>query len=300
MDKQSSIILFLSRLIKRSFVLLQYYLPAHGLSRLIYHLTRSEIPLLKNSLIKLAVKRYQIELDQAVIPDIAGYGSFNAFFTRALSPEARPIAAAQIVSPVDGVISQYGVVTAGQAIQAKGHHYSLLSLLGGDDGLAQQFEGGQFMTLYLSPKDYHRIHMPLAGTLKKMRYVPGQLFSVNATTVDSVPDLFARNERVIITFDTVVGPMVMVLVGAIFVGSIDTVWMKQVGPRQRKVITQWEYHQQDALKFTKGEEVGRFNMGSTVILLTGQQASQFLDRSTEYSRVEYGQALTEQTDSMSQ
>ena len=300
MDKQSSITLFLSRLIKRSFVLLQYYLPAHGLSRWIYHLTRSEIPLLKNSLIKLAVKRYQIELEQAVIANIEGYSSFNAFFTRALSPEARPIAAAQIVSPVDGVISQYGVVTAGQAIQAKGHHYSLLSLLGGDDVLAQQFEGGQFMTLYLSPKDYHRIHMPIAGTLKKMRYVPGHLFSVNATTVDSVPDLFARNERVIITFDTVVGPMVMVLVGAIFVGSIDTVWMEQVGPRQRKVITQWEYHQQDALNFTKGEEVGRFNMGSTVILLTGQQASPFLDRSIEYSRVEYGQALTVQTDSMSQ
>jgi phosphatidylserine decarboxylase len=243
-----------------------YVLPHHFLSRIVFKLTRISSPRLVPFAIRQFSKLFKVNLDEAVNPDPAGYATFNEFFTRALKPELRPVAAGDdvLVSPVDGAVSQFGRIEQGRIFQAKGHDYSALELLGGDAERAAPFMKGQFMTIYLSPRDYHRIHMPLTGELLEQVYVPGRLFSVAGHTARTVPRLFARNERVVTVFDTAFGKMAMVLVGAINVAAIETVWDGLITPPNGKAIRTWEY---TGLTLEKGEEMGRFNMGSTVILL---------------------------------
>ncbi|MBL4850814.1 MAG: phosphatidylserine decarboxylase [Gammaproteobacteria bacterium] len=247
----------------------QYLIPHHALSRLIYWLMRRRWPFFKNAFIAWFVKQYQVDMSQAKNPDIESYPDFNHFFTRELRADARPIAKAPgaIVSPVDGRISEVGLINDDTIIQAKNHSYSMQSLLGGDTQLASRFNNGSFINIYLSPRDYHRIHMPLTGELQSMIYVPGRLFSVSPSAVRSVPGLFARNERVISIFDSEIGSFAMVKVGALFVSSIDTVWHGAVTPRRPKTLEKWDYATGSRPKFERGEEVARFNMGSTVILL---------------------------------
>ncbi len=217
-------------------------------------------------LIAWFVNKYQVDMAEAAQPDIAAYGSFNDFFTRALRADARPLAQARWLCPVDGAISQFGAIENGQIFQAKGHSYSATALIGGDSALAAHFAQGSFATLYLSPRDYHRIHMPCVGTLRQMVYVPGDLFSVNPTTACGVPGLFARNERIVCMFDTPSGPMVLVLVGATIVGSMATVWHGVVNPPRTGRISRHDYPA-GQVQLAKGEEMGRFLLGSTVVLL---------------------------------
>ena len=269
----------------------QYLIPQHTLSMLMYRVTRCEVVWLKNAIIRFITRQYQVNMAEAAETDLATYSSFNAFFTRLLKEGVRPLADNEIISPVDGVVSQAGPIISGQILQAKGQDYSVLTLLGGDDALTAEFTGGQFATIYLSPKDYHRIHMPVTGRLRKMRYVPGKLFSVSPRTARAVPDLFARNERVVVTFDTPIGPMVMVLVGAIFVGSMATVWSGQITPSYGKVIQQWTYDGEQAITIEQGQEMGRFNMGSTVVLLFGEQAVKFNDAIEADEPIQLGHAM---------
>ncbi|MCF7970162.1 MAG: archaetidylserine decarboxylase [Methylococcaceae bacterium] len=251
----------------------QYILPHHPLSRLMRQLTHSENKVWKNFFITQIASHYGVNMAEAIDSDINAYPSFNHFFTRALKPGARTIAnnAGDIACPADGAVSQAGNITDGNIIQAKGKSYTAIDLLGGDEQRAAPFKNGKFTTIYLSPKDYHRLHMPLDGTLKEMIHVPGRLFSVNAATANSVPRLFARNERVVAIFDTEIGPMALVLVGAIFVASIETVWHGEVTPPTAKSIQTWQY-KDDAPQLKRGEELGRFNMGSTIIALFGENA----------------------------
>lgn len=248
------------------YVLLQYLLPHHLLSALMYRLTRARWAPLKDVLIHQVMAWYGINLEEALEQNPKGYGSFNDFFTRPLRPEARPLegAADALLSPSDGALSQCGPIWEGLLFQAKGHHYSLQELLGGDRDWTARFQDGQFATIYLSPRDYHRVHMPLAGELQHMQHVPGRLFSVNPTTTRLVPRLFARNERVISLFETPCGPMAVILVGAIFVASIDTVWAGTVTPRSARTAPT---DSGAPVRLMRGAEMGRFNMGSTVILL---------------------------------
>jgi len=259
-----------------------------------HRLTRSQIVWFKNCFIRFITAQYKVNINEAANTDLSSYISFNAFFTRQLRIGARPIAQGEsvITSPVDGVISQIGPIEQGKIVQAKGQNYTVLELLGGDESLAKQFEQGQFTTIYLSPKDYHRIHMPLTGTLQQMRYIPGKLFSVSPRTARAVPNLFARNERVVTVFETEMGPIVMVLVGAIFVGSMETIWSGQITPPYAKEIQHWEYQDDKAITIKKGEEMGRFNMGSTVVLLLPKQAAQFKTEFAARSPVQLGQALS--------
>ena len=217
-------------------------------------------------IIRRFVAKYGVNMAEAVEPDITRYASFNDFFTRALKPGARPLAASEWVSPVDGAISQFGAIEGEQIFQAKGHRYSTTALVGGDAALAAQFTDGHFATLYLSPKDYHRIHMPCAGKLLRMIHVPGDLFSVNPTTAQGVPGLFARNERVVCVFEGERGPWVLVLVGATIVGSMATVWQGVINPPRPGKLREWRYDKQDVC-LAQGEEMGRFLLGSTVVLL---------------------------------
>ena len=269
----------------------QYLIPQHTLSLFMYRLTRCEVVWFKNVFIRFITRQYKVNMAEAAETDLATYPSFNAFFTRLLKEGVRPIADNDIVSPVDGVVRQAGPIVTGQIVQAKGQDYSVLSLLGGDDALTAEFVGGQFATIYLSPKDYHRIHMPVTGKLRKMRYVPGDLFSVSPRTARTVPDLFARNERVVVTFDTELGPMVMVLVGAIFVGSMATVWSGQITPGYGKAVRQWTYDDAEAMMIEKGQEMGRFNMGSTVVLLFGEQAVTFNDQIVAEMPIQLGHGM---------
>lgn len=216
-------------------------------------------------LISWFVGKYGVDMSEAENPDIASYKTFNDFFTRALKPGARVMARADYVCPVDGAISQFGAIDAGQIFQAKGHNYSALAAVGGDADLADKFKGGHFATIYLSPRDYHRIHMPCAATLKKMIYVPGELFSVNPATARGVPGLFARNERVVCEFDTALGPLAMILVGATIVGSMATVWHGIVNPPRTAHVREWIYP--DGPTLDVGAEMGRFMLGSTVVML---------------------------------
>lgn len=257
-------------------VLPQYILPHHPLSRLMGLLMRSENKALKNWLINRAIQHYHVNMDEAWTTDLDDYPSFNHFFTRVLKPDARPLAdvADAIISPADGVVSQAGDIAHKSIIQAKGKQYSVVELLGGDRDRARPFKNGKFATIYLSPKDYHRLHMPLTGTLREMVHVPGRLFSVNAVTADGVPNLFARNERVAAIFDTEAGPMALVLVGAIFVASIETVWHGVVTPPSAKSVYSWMYNK-NPVQLQRGEEMGHFNMGSTIIVLFGQDAVQW-------------------------
>jgi len=245
-------------------------LPHHLLSSLMYRVARVEVPFVKNTIISQVVKHFKVDMSEAVIKDPLVYRSFNDFFTRRLETDARPVASgdSDIASPVDGEVSQCGAIEEGALIQAKGRYYSLEALLGGDAGMTATFENGHFSTIYLSPRDYHRIHMPVDGHLTRMTHVPGRLFSVSQSTTSAVHNLFARNERVICQFETDNGPMIMILVGAIFVGSMETVWSGIVTPVGQRVSS-WDYGQRvpEQVFLRKGEEMGRFNMGSTVILL---------------------------------
>ena len=221
-------------------------------------------------IIRNFVARYGVNMAEAANPDITSYQSFNDFFTRALKPGARPLAQADLICPVDGAISQFGRIEHDQIFQAKGHHYSTTALVGGDTALAARFDNGHFATLYLSPKDYHRIHMPCDGRLARMIHVPGDLFSVNPTTARGVPGLFARNERVVCVFDGAHGPFVLVLVGATIVGSMATVWHGVVNPPRVKQVRDWAYAITPAdkpLHLKQGDEMGRFLLGSTVVML---------------------------------
>jgi phosphatidylserine decarboxylase len=281
------------------FVGLQYLLPHHLLSRVMHAATRIEQPILKDMLIRTAIDWYKINMSEALESDPRSYRSFNDFFTRALRPDARPVAEAgnAIACPADGTLSQAGDIEDGYLIQAKGHDYALLELLGGDPALSRQFEEGSFATIYLSPRDYHRVHMPAAGKLKKMVHVPGRLFSVNETTCEKVPRLFARNERVVSLFETEKGPMAVILVGAIFVASIDTVWAGTVSPAHQR-INSWNYPPSTRAKtvsLDKGEEMGRFNMGSTVILLFGKDTIEWSEELIPGTRLCMGQAIGETT-----
>lgn len=252
-------------------VLPQHVIPHHALSVLMSKLTHCQNTLWKNLFIKSIIRMYGVNMDEAKFQNLDHYPSFNHFFTRELKAGARPIApeADAVACPADGAVSQAGTIENGQIFQAKGHSYSALELLGGDAKRAEAFENGSFATIYLSPKDYHRLHMPLTGTLKEMVHVPGRLFSVNAATVEGVPNLFARNERVVCMFDTAAGPMALVLVGAIFVSSVETVWHGVVTPPSISEPRAWQY-QENAPVLEKGAEMGRFNMGSTIIVLFGQ------------------------------
>jgi len=247
-------------------VLPQYLLPKKLVTQLAGRFAGARLGDVTHAAIRRFVARYGVDMSEAANPDIASYASFNDFFTRPLREGARPLAPADYVCPVDGAISQFGAIERGQIFQAKGHSYSTRALLAGDAALAAGFEHGQFATLYLSPKDYHRIHMPCAGRLLRMVYVPGELFSVNPTTARGVPGLFARNERVVCEFDTARGPFVLVLVGATIVGSMATVWHGVVNPPRSGEIRRWSYENQ-GVELKQGDEMGRFLLGSTVVLL---------------------------------
>jgi phosphatidylserine decarboxylase len=271
----------------------QYLLPHHLISRLVLAVTRIKVSWIKNFLIRWVVDFYGVNLAEAKDPEIKHYVHFNEFFTRSLKPEVRPIATGDEVlcCPVDGAVSQVGDITEDTIFQAKGHDYSASALLGGYDDIVEQFRNGKFATLYLSPRDYHRIHMPVTGTLHHMVYVPGRLFSVNPRTVRCIPGLFARNERVVTVFDTAVGPMAMVLVGAINVACIETVWQGVITPPHRQPVHRWVYKDHDEITLQKGEEMGRFNMGSTVICLFANQDLQFDPAFTPDASIKMGQAF---------
>ena len=276
------------------FAVWQYPVPHHLLSRLMGKLTHCRIKWVKLAYMKLIIRRFGVNVAEAAEQDLHKYEHFNAFFTRSLKATARPIVTApnKLACPVDGRVSQMGFIEDGHIIQAKQHRYSLTTLLGGEDDWSKQFINGEFATLYLSPQDYHRIHMPIDGELKEMRHIPGRLFSVNPRTVRTVPGLFARNERVVCFFDTSIGPVAMVLVGAIFVASIETVWHGVVSPPTQREIHSTRYG--DGLfevKLKKGEEMGRFNMGSTVIVLFGKGRMNWADGLGADSSVMMGQEL---------
>ena len=250
----------------RLFVLSQYVLPKQALTALAGVGASARGGALTTRFIRWFVGRYGVNMAEAANPDIASYPTFNEFFSRPLKPGARPLADADLISPVDGAISQFGPIRLDQIFQAKGHDYSTTTLVGGDAQLAQRFEDGHFATLYLSPKDYHRIHMPCDGRLTRMIYVPGDLFSVNPATARGVPGLFARNERVVCVFESEQGPFVLTLVGATIVGSMATVWHGVVNPPRSKQVREWRYDDQQIV-LKKGEEMGRFLLGSTVVML---------------------------------
>ena len=282
----------------RLFVALQYLLPQHFLSRLAYRITRSRVPLVKNALIRSFVRSFHPDMSEAEQPDPLQYESFNAFFTRALRAQARPSDPdpAVLVSPVDGTVSQIGRLDGSWLVQAKGHAYTLESLLAADLSWAARFRGGAFATLYLAPFNYHRVHMPLRGALRAAWYVPGQLFSVNATTTAGVPGLFARNERVVCVFGHEALSFAVVLVGALLVGSIATVWHGEVTPRAVRGCADLPLDaSRAALNLEKGAELGRFNMGSTVILLLPPGSSEWLPGLAPGSSVRVGQALARLT-----
>lgn len=273
-------------------ILPHYLLPQHLLSRLMYVLTRARLRVWKNWQISWFIRRYGVDMSIAEQPDPRVYENFNSFFTRALKAGTRPLAAglSEIVCPVDGAVSQLGAISEGRIIQAKGRDYSLVDLLGGSEERAAPFLNGQFATLYLSPKDYHRIHMPVTGRLREMVYVPGRLFSVNALSVRGIPRLFARNERVAAIFDTEIGAMGVVMVGALFVGSIETVWAGTITPPYRSSLQRWNYVTQ-GIVIERGSELGRFNMGSTVIVLFESGGVAWNPTVAAESAVQIGQPL---------
>ncbi len=269
-----------------------YFLPHHAISRLVFKLTRIKSPLLVPKAIVLFSKAFKVNLEEAVNPDPRSYATFNDFFTRALKPELRPIAANKIISPVDGTISQLGRIVNSSLLQAKGVSYSLDKLLGGNPDRTSLYQNGQFITIYLSPRDYHRIHMPCSGKLLEQTHIPGRLFSVAKHTVNTIKGIFARNERVIATFETEFGPMAMVLVGAINVAAIETVWAGLITPPKGETITSRSYKDKD-IRLKKGEEMGRFNMGSTVILLFPKDAPALSDDLRPDQTLKLGMALSE-------
>lgn len=281
------------RLKDRLFIASQYLLPHHLISRAAGGLAECRTDWFKNAFIQWFARRFQVDMSQAQQEDPRAYENFNAFFTRALKEDARPLDATPgaILSPADGSISQIGPIEFGRIFQAKGHSFSLLELLGGDPRIAEPFIGGDFATIYLSPKDYHRVHMPLAGTLREMIHVPGRLFSVNRVTAENVPELFARNERVVCLFDTERGPMAVVLVGAMIVASVETVWAGLVTPPRGVQNWRYEAAAQEQVHLEKGAELGRFKLGSTAIVLFGPGQVQWRPERSPLSPVQMGQAL---------
>jgi phosphatidylserine decarboxylase len=274
-------------------VLPQYVLPKRGLTAFAGRVASRERGATTTRLVRWFVRKYGVDLGEAVESDPAAYASFNDFFTRALKPGARPIARADLVCPVDGTISQFGAIEHDQVLQAKGHRYSTTALVGGDHALAERFHDGSFATLYLSPKDYHRIHMPCDGTLLRMIHVPGSLFSVNPVTARGVPRLFARNERVVCVFESgVFGVFVVTLVGATIVGSMATVWHGVVNPPRVRRVREWHYPER-AVQLKQGEEMGRFLLGSTVVLLFPRRALRFSARWHPGAPIRVGEPMAE-------
>ena len=273
-------------------VLPQYFLPKQALTELAGKIAGAKGGHWTTSLIRWFVGRYQVNMAEAANPDIASYASFNEFFTRPLRADARPLDAANFICPVDGAISQFGAIEHDQIFQAKGHQYSTTALVGGDQELAMQFENGSFATLYLSPKDYHRIHMPCDGRLTRMIYVPGELFSVNPTTARGVPGVFARNERVVCVFDSAAGAFILTLVGATIVGSMATVWHGVVNPPRTGKIREWRYDDQD-ISLKKGEEMGRFLLGSTVVMLFPPNTLRFNADWSPTGAIKMGEKMSE-------
>ena len=247
-------------------VLSQHLLPKHALTVLVGRAAAAKGGVATAAVIRWFIRRYGVDMSEAADPEPDHYRSFNDFFTRALRPGARPLAVADLLCPVDGAISQFGAIAGANIVQAKGHHYTTDALLAGDAQLAAQFADGHFATLYLSPKDYHRIHMPCAARLTRMVHVPGDLYSVNPATAAAVPGLFARNERVVCCFEAAFGPFVLVLVGATIVGSMATVWHGVVNPPRPGRVREWRYDDRE-LQLERGDEMGRFLLGSTVVLL---------------------------------
>lgn len=273
-------------------VLPQYLLPKQALTTLAGKFASAQLGGLTTSVIRRFVARYNVNMAEAANPDITSYASFNDFFTRALKPGARPLAAADLICPVDGAISQFGPIAKDQIFQAKGHTYSTTALVGGDAEAAARFNNGHFATLYLSPRDYHRIHMPCAGELTRMVHVPGDLFSVNPTTARGVPGLFARNERVVCFFESAQGPFVLVLVGATIVGSMATVWHGQVNPPRTGTLRQWDYAK-GQVSLQQGEEMGRFLLGSTVVMLFPRGPLQFNPQWAPMRAIQLGEAMAQ-------
>jgi phosphatidylserine decarboxylase len=256
-------------------VLLQYLLPKQRLTTFAGHIAGAQGGRLTTQLIRWFVAKYGVDMDEAAETDIGSYKSFNDFFSRPLRSGARTISAADFVCPVDGAISQFGAIDDHHILQAKGHRFSTTELIGGDRALAAEFRHGSFANLYLSPKDYHRLHMPCDGTLRRMIYIPGTLFSVNPTTARGIPNLFARNERVVCVFVSPEhGPFVMVLVGATIVRSMATVWHGVVNPKRTNTVSEWSYADQ-SIVLRKGEEMGRFLLGSTIVMLFRQDTITF-------------------------
>jgi phosphatidylserine decarboxylase len=268
----------------------QYLLPKKLLTVLMGKLAGMRLGGFTHAMIRKFVARYKVDMNEAADPRIESYASFNDFFTRPLREGVRPVAAAPFICPVDAAISQFGPIEHDQLFQAKGHSYSTRALVGGDQALAHRFDHGHFATLYLAPKDYHRIHMPCEGRLQRMIYIPGDLFSVNPLTARHVPSLFARNERVVCEFDCAHGPMVMVLVGATIVGSMATVWHGVVNPPRTREPREWRYDGQDIV-LAKGAEMGRFLLGSTVILLFPRNVLTFTPDWAPTKPVRLGQAM---------
>lgn len=271
---------------------LQYLLPQHLLSRLTGRLADCRIGWIKNQLIKAFIKRFNVDMSEALQEDPTAFSSFNDFFTRELKPDAREILAdpSQLVSPADGAISELGELQHGQLMQAKGINYSLTRLLGGNLEKAQPFMGGSFATIYLSPRDYHRVHMPIQGRLLETIYIPGKLFSVNQATADNVPGLFARNERLVCFFETPAGPMALILVGAMIVAGIETVWDGQVAPPARQVTLR-DFNNPQPVVLEKGQEMGRFKLGSTAIVVFGPDAVEWREDLQNGTPVKLGEAL---------
>lgn len=256
-------------------ILLQYLLPKQRLTTFAGRIAGAQGSAMTLPLIRWFVRKYGVDMTEAENPDIASYSSFNDFFTRPLKMGARPLATADFICPVDGAISQFGTIDDDRILQAKGHRFTTTELVGGDAALASLFRHGSFANLYLSPRDYHRLHMPCDGKLTRMIYVPGALFSVNPTTARGVPKLFARNERVVCVFESPeYGPFVMVLVGATIVGSMATVWHGVVKPKRTGKVSEWTYADQDVV-LKKGEEMGRFLLGSTIVMLFRQDTIAF-------------------------
>ena len=273
-------------------VLPQYLLPKQALTSLAGKFASARLGGLTTAVIRRFVARYNVNMAEAADPDIASYATFNDFFTRALKPGARPLADADLICPVDGAISQFGPIAKDQVFQAKGHSYSTTALVGGDAALGARFNNGHFATLYLSPRDYHRIHMPCAGELTRMVHVPGDLFSVNPVTARGVPGLFARNERVVCVFESAQGPFVLVLVGATIVGSMATVWHGQVNPPRPGTLRQWDYAP-GQVRLQKGEEMGRFLLGSTVVMLFPQGPLAFNPTWAPARPIQLGEAMAQ-------
>jgi phosphatidylserine decarboxylase len=273
-------------------VLPQYVIPKQALTSFAGWVAGKERGAVTTWIIRRFVAKYGVDMDEALDSDISHYASFNEFFTRALKPGARPMSSAPLVSPVDGAISQFGSIDGDQIFQAKGHSYGTTALVGGDAALAARFAHGSFATIYLSPRDYHRIHMPCDGRLRRMIYVPGDLFSVNPTTARGVPGLFARNERVVCVFDGAMGPFVLVLVGATIVGSMATTWHGVINPPRGGGVREWRYDDQE-VNLEKGQEMGRFLLGSTVVMLFPAPRLKFTEGWAPARPVRLGEPMAE-------